>query len=245
MREELQPAFILHVQPYRNTSALVDFLTLDYGRVSGVVKGVYRQSKTMQKMRGQLQPGFPLLISWFGKSDLKTITKLEQYGQAVNLVQAKLFSVLYINELLVRLLRNFDAHPLIYESYQQTLKALSGDIHVEIPLRKFEFTLLQEVGYGIDFRYDALSGLAIDLDQTYLFVEQSGFFPIDADAPDVDQHSVITGQQIIALGNFDFDDLQLRRLAKRITRLALQPHLGGKPLRSRELFGYKRKGKLR
>ncbi len=36
--------------------------------------------------------------------------------------------------------------------------------------------------------------------------------------------------------NNDYAVESVRRDAKRLLRLALQPHLGGKPLRSRELF---------
>jgi DNA repair protein RecO (recombination protein O) len=37
---KLEPAYLLHARPYRNTSVLADFFTLQHGRVNGVVRGV-------------------------------------------------------------------------------------------------------------------------------------------------------------------------------------------------------------
>jgi DNA repair protein RecO (recombination protein O) len=37
---ELQPAWVLHAQPFQNTSLLVDFFSLDYGRLRAVARGV-------------------------------------------------------------------------------------------------------------------------------------------------------------------------------------------------------------
>ncbi|QFG76429.1 hypothetical protein DMB90_01970 [Raoultella planticola] len=39
-----------------------------------------------------------------------------------------------------------------------------------------------------------------------------------------------------ALANREFPDSDALRAAKRFTRIALKPYLGGKPLKSRELF---------
>ena len=35
-RVALQPAYVLHTQPFQNTSLLVDFFTMDYGRIRAV-----------------------------------------------------------------------------------------------------------------------------------------------------------------------------------------------------------------
>ena len=39
-RIALQPAYVLHRTPFQNTSFIVDFFTVDYGRVRAVAKGV-------------------------------------------------------------------------------------------------------------------------------------------------------------------------------------------------------------
>ena len=51
----------------------------------------------------------------------------------------------------------------------------------------------------------------------------------------VDNRS-FTGYELRALAAREFPDGQTLRAAKRFTRMALKPYLGGKPLKSRELF---------
>lgn len=71
----LQPAFILQQRKYRETSLIIDVLTRDFGRISLLAKGV---RKTKSKTAGMLQPFIPLLISYFGKAELKTLTDVER-----------------------------------------------------------------------------------------------------------------------------------------------------------------------
>ena len=49
-------------------------------------------------------------------------------------------------------------------------------------------------------------------------------------------NSSFTGRDLKALASRDFPDASTLRSAKRFTRMALKPYLGGKPLKSRELF---------
>ncbi|MFI3155894.1 MAG: recombination protein O N-terminal domain-containing protein [Methylococcaceae bacterium] len=70
----LQPAFILQQHKYRETSLIIDALTRDFGRVSLLAKGV---RKTKSKTAGMLQPFIPLIISYIGKAELKTLSNVE------------------------------------------------------------------------------------------------------------------------------------------------------------------------
>ena len=70
----LQPAFILQQRKYRETSLIIDVLTRDFGRISLLAKGV---RKAKSKTAGMLQPFIPLLISYFGKAELKTLTDVD------------------------------------------------------------------------------------------------------------------------------------------------------------------------
>ena len=40
-----EPAYVLHVRAYRETSAIIDLLTLQHGRVSVVARGVRRRAR--------------------------------------------------------------------------------------------------------------------------------------------------------------------------------------------------------
>jgi len=65
----------LQQRKYRETSLIIDVLTRDFGRISLLAKGV---RKAKSKTAGMLQPFIPLLISYFGKAELKTLTDVER-----------------------------------------------------------------------------------------------------------------------------------------------------------------------
>lgn len=120
----LEPAFVIHKRPFRNTSLILDLLTRCYGRVSVVAKGVKRGKSPMSRI---CQPFIPLLVSWQGRSDLKTVVGLEvdRARSALTLNGMSLISGLYLNELLLRLCPAGDAYEALYESYEQTLVSLN------------------------------------------------------------------------------------------------------------------------
>ena len=230
MSVELQPAYILHTRPYRDTSMLVDFLTPEFGRITAVARGV-RSRKTPK--RNLLNPFTRLLISFQGKSDLKLLTQFEAEGVHFTLTAKHLFSGFYLNELLVRLLPELDAHPEIYALYEQSLQKLNAQQELEPLLRYFELQLLHELGYGIDFMADAKSGEIITDRQNYCLDPLQGFYLAHAEVP---VNFQFTGQHINAIAHDDFDLPEVKQTAKRITRILLKPLLGSKPLMSRELF---------
>src|SRR5690606_31339497 len=121
-RIELQPAYVVHSRAYRDTSMLVDFFTPDYGRITAVARGV-RKAKSSK--RALLNPFLPLLISVQGKTSLKLLTHVEACAvRAWRLQGERLFSGLYVNELLVRLLPEWDAYQELYADYNVTLETL-------------------------------------------------------------------------------------------------------------------------
>jgi len=227
---ELQPAYVLHAQPFQNTSLLVDFFSLDYGRVRAVAKGARRPTA---KNKALLQPFQPLLISLIGRNELKNLNAIEVSHGALSLQGTRLFSGLYINELLVRLLFSHEAHSALYRSYQQAIIGLCGDRDVMVILRRFELDLLDALGYGLNLHVDCRTGDPITEEGRYLFVVDEGFERINVPS---DSSALFTGAQISCLRNCEFPEKSLSRAAMRITRLALQRLLGDKPLASRELF---------
>jgi len=228
MHIELQPAYILHTRPYRDTSMLVDFITPEFGRITAVARGV-RSRKTPK--RNLLNPFTRLLISYQGKSDLKLLTHFEAEGTHFSLVAKHLFSGFYLNELLVRLLPELDAHPHTFSLYEQSLQALTAQRDLEPLLRHFELHLLAELGYGIDFASDSQSGESIAMDLYYCLDTQSGFYLANSES-----NFQFPGRHIHAIAQREFSDAEVKHTAKRITRALLKPLLGNKPLTSRELF---------
>lgn len=234
MRGDNQSAFVLHTRDYRDSSLLVEFLTAEHGRISGVVRGVRGQGKSARQRRGIMQAFVPLTISWSGKTDLKQIQHFEATASPVHLPGQSLFSGFYLNELLIRLLQHYDDSPFWFGLYWQALQGLASSEPDDQVLRRFELALLDALGYGIDLRSDVNDGAAIVAGILYQFDASEGFRRVSS-PEGLPAHSLFRGEELSALAEGQFTDA-VRRSAKRLCRLALLPHLGDKPLKSRELF---------
>ncbi|MGB4249052.1 MAG: DNA repair protein RecO [Pseudohongiellaceae bacterium] len=233
-RIDLQPAYVLHTQPFQNTSLLVDFFCLDHGRIRAVAKGARRPKS---RTRALLQPFQPLLVTLAGRAELKTLTAVEGSVNAFNLQGTRLFSGMYLNELLVRLLLFNEGHPELYRSYQQAIIGLHGDRDLQQILRCFELKLLDALGYGFNREDDCTTGQPIDPDALYLFHPDVGFERVAGHTEaHVGNPALFSGSDILSLGSNLSDDRVVSNAARRLTRMALQAHLGDKPLVSRELF---------
>ena len=229
----LQPAYLLHSRPFRDTSLLLDFLTRDYGRISAVARGV-RTPKSPHK--GLLQLFTPLQVSFAGRHELKTLRNVELLAEVQILKGQRLFSALYMNELLVRLVHGREAEAPLFDAYEETLARLAGE-ELEAVLRGFELTLLEALGYGIAFEGDAATGEVLAAEGWYHFEAESGFIRVAAPGEaEVRERRYYPGEALIAIGRHDFSDPDTRRVAKRLLRGALGHHLGDRPLLSRALF---------
>jgi len=225
---ELYPAFVLHAKPYRDTSLIVDFFTKDYGCVSAVARGA-RSHRS--KLRGLIQPFVPLLINCFGKSELQTLRTVEPSGVMHYLTSHALISGLYLNELLIRLLHRSDPHPELFDAYEQALGRLQAEDSIEKSLREFEKQLLQEIGYGLHLVVDAQSEMPISPEKYYRFIEGQGVFQVE------ETHAeAVSGKALLAIEKNDFQDKETLKAAKLVLRRAIQPLLGNKPIKTRELF---------
>lgn len=231
MRTELQHGYILHARPFRDTSLIIDCLTRDWGRLSLLARG-WRAGKSRQKPA--LQPFTPMLLSWQGKSDLKTLIHAETAGAHFPLQGLGLYAALYLNELLVRLLPVQDAHVVLTAVYEEALAALlpvTTVLAAEPVLRRFELNLLAHLGYGFDFSADA-QGQPIRPDWLYHFVPEHGFSP----ALPHGRGLALPGAHLLAMAAQDWSERAVQRSAKALLRAVLQPLLGARPLLSRELF---------
>jgi DNA repair protein RecO (recombination protein O) len=144
-----------------------------------------------------------------------------------------LYAGLYLNELLLRLLRDDDPHPRLFEGYEETLEELTASVDPEPALRNFERLLLKECGYELTLAHVAESGDAIVPGAAYRYVPDVGFYRV---SESVDDRLVFDGATLLAIAESDFAGERTRRAAKQIMRRALAPHLGDKPLRSRALY---------
>ncbi len=230
-RIELAPAFVLHQRPYRETSALLEVFTHAQGRVGLIARGA---RAPRSRRRGELQPFRALRLSWIERGELGTLTGVESAAPGPPLSGRALYSALYLNELLVRLLTRNDPHPVLFERYAHALEALAADAgNVEPTLRLFEKHLLQETGYGLLLDVDCESGEPLRSDALYDYHLEAG--PVEV-AADTRQGFLFPGSSLLALAAEGELDAAALRDAKRLMRAALSLYLGGKPLKSRELF---------
>ncbi|OON37604.1 DNA repair protein RecO [Izhakiella australiensis] len=227
--EGWQRAFVLHGRPWSETSLLLDLFTEHNGRVRVLAKGA--RAKRSQ-LKGTLQPFTPLLVRWGGRGEMKFLRSAEAVSLALPLSGTTLYCGLYVNELLSRVLEHETPFSELFFDYLYCIQALAADDGSPEPtLRRFELALLGQLGYGVDFLHCAGSGEPVSAGMTYSYREERGFI-----ASLVINNRSFTGHHLHALAQREFPDADTLRAAKRFTRMALKPYLGGKPLKSQELF---------
>jgi DNA repair protein RecO (recombination protein O) len=245
----LQPAYIIHQRPYRDTSAIVEVFTESHGRHSLVARGLKRPKS---KLKGLLQPFQPLLLSWVSKSELGTLTDAELFSRPVTIKAKYLPGAFYLNELIMHLLQRHDAHDDLFATYHQTLKNLqqlngepADELRWQAYLRMFELALLQSTGYGLVLDHDVDSNLPIDTSIRYEYIVDHG--PVRDYDKSLQRHAVgISGAALLMLADekrllaicqqTDEASRELFRDAKRLLRTVIDFHLGHRTLHSRVLF---------
>lgn len=221
-------AFVIHSRPYRETSQLVEVFTREQGRQSLVAKGS-RQPRS--PLKGLLQPFVPLRLGFAGKGELKNLHSAEASAPAISLAGPALYSGLYLNELIYYLLEIQTPFDEVFDAYHKTLKKLANGDEIEPCLRHFEFYMLNVLGYGVDFTQDAETGEAIRPGGWYGYRPESGFIALAQAEP-----GAYPGEHLQALAELDLSRAEVLVSAKRFSRQALGPYLGGRALRSRALF---------
>jgi len=225
----LQPAYVLHHRPYRDSSLLLELLTHGNGRLGVVARGARRPKSSW---RGLLQPFTPLLISYSLRGELGTLTGAEADGARRSLPPDRLLDGYYLNELLLRLVTRFDACPDVYREYACALAALAAGEHETRTLRLFEKRLLDALGYGLNLSHDALDGEPLQAQRSYVYRLERG--PV---AMDVAEGALcFSGQSLLALGSETLEESSSLADARRLLRAALDLYTGQKPLRTRELL---------
>ena len=223
----LQPAFVLHTRPYRETSLLINALTMEYGKISLVARGI-RKKKSAQP--AILQPLIPLLISYSGRTTLYMLQQVETNGPSYNLKERILLSTFYLNELLIKLLPDEEPHDNIFIYYKNTLEKLTCTTNLEMELRLFEKQLLKTLGYGIELTKTTLNEI-IEPQEYYSYQFEHGFSRTLPNTPEC-----FSGNSLLAFADEKLETEDDLENAKRLTRIIITSLLNHRPLRSRELF---------
>ena len=139
-------AYLLNAYAWSETSVIAHVFSREYGLVVGVAKGAKRPYSVMRPILSHFHP---LLLSWSGQGEVKTLTRAENNGFFP--IQGRaLMPAWYMNELLLKFMAPEDPHPELFDIYTDCLKQLANGHNENIVLRRFEWQLLEEAGYGVE-----------------------------------------------------------------------------------------------
>lgn len=225
----MEQAFVLHRWPYQEHALLLDLLLSNDTRIRAIAK--YARS-SRSRHRGAFEPFQMLDIELIGRGELKTVRHVDVIKRHL-LVADRVYSGLYVNELTQRLLREHIHAEGIFTAYANTLSLLAADVDQNAVLRRFEWQLLQSLELLDSFSHEAAAGEPIQPDICYRYEPGIGFL-VAGPSERLDQQ--IPGALILQMANFAIEDSKVMQQFRAILRRALSPHLGDKPLKSRELL---------
>ncbi|WP_158589062.1 DNA repair protein RecO [Alginatibacterium sediminis] len=225
-------AYVLHSRPYRETSQLLTVFSSEYGKLGLVARG--SRSKN-SKLRGILQPFVPLRLEFRAGDGLQNLYQAEALEMSIPLFKERLYSALYLNELLYYLLDERSEYQAVFTSYQNTLFELAGQGTIAPQLRKFELILFSELGYAVAPPAEWF----VEKDPRWFSYDiETGFYPLQYPTK---TQQCFSQQQLYSLANFDAEHPQELELVKRFCRLLSSQLLAGRTLKSRELFTSRKK----
>jgi len=231
-RGEQQPAFVLHTYPFRETSLIVETFTRDFGRVPLVARGARRPRSPL---RGVLLAFQPLLLSWSGKSELRTLHRAEWQGGFSPVCGAALVCGFYLNELLLKLLARDDPHEGLFGAYVESVAALGRGERQGSCLRRFEVRLLRELGYALTLDRDVSSGEPVDPLTRYAYIIDRGPVAVGGDTS-LETTVELSGRTLLDMQAEDYSNGETLQESKALMRMLINHHLGTQTLHTRQLL---------
>ena len=153
---------LLSVRRHGETSAIIEVFTQDRGRHAGVVRG-----GTGRKIAPILQPGAQLDVAWRARLEdhIGTFT-VEPVRSRAALVMGDRLALAGLNAVTALLsfcLPDREAHQELYRRSEQLLDLLGQNEVWPLAYLKWEVSLLEEMGYGLDLSVCAVTGGSDDL----------------------------------------------------------------------------------
>ena len=232
----LEPSFVIHTRPFQETSLIADMFTRSYGMVSVLAKGARRPKSKLKIIQ---TPSSLFSISWIGKNELKTLIDCE-IKQYFDSPPRSYNALVYLNELITKLLQKEDPHEEIFDQYLKVCNFLkeANKGELEVNLRMFELILLREIGYGLDLINEASSKKKINEDSTYRFDPTTGFLLLTESDQEAEK-SLFKGRDILNFSRGNLENLNTRKASKQIMRQAIDFHLKTNSLKIREYLSSK------
>lgn len=211
-----QSAFVLHARPYREQHYILELLTAEQGRLSAIHKG--ERPELFRILRVRLS----------GQQELKQLSDWS-YTEPATLQDGRpLLEAMYVNELCMRLLPRFQADERFFGTYASTLLQLPlGGKVAQAALRFFERRLLEQLGFGIDYRRALDSGGWIRDNTCYRFEPALGLCEWGHSRP-------IPGAAIMNMNRNDWLDAEAQHWGLRLHWQRINHLLEGRPCYTRQ-----------
>ncbi len=170
---------ILGTRRHGETSAIVEVMTREHGRHMGMVRG--GRSRRMQPL---LQPGNHVDLTWWARLDehMGSFT-IEPLGfAAARFIETPV--ALYGIQLVaahLRLLPERDPQGALYETLRLIIEHFDDPLSAGELLLRFEVMMLEELGFGLDLRECAATGVRENL--IYVSPKSGRAVCADAGAP--------------------------------------------------------------
>jgi DNA repair protein RecO (recombination protein O) len=243
--------YVLHSYPYRETSLILQAWTEKHGRIGLVAKGARRPKSASRAVLVAFQP---LVLDWFGRSELRTLKSAEPAAPATPLAGANLMSAFYMNELLLKLTTREDPHEGLFAAYDEAITQLrqlsrvvprtavpgvseagAPGAPIEPILRRFELALLQELGYAVELAHEAGTHAPIEPQRDYWYVVEKGPIAAPGQGEAPGNAVRLRGLTLIDLERGRFEDPVTVAQAKQLMRLLIHHCLNGQELATRAL----------
>jgi DNA repair protein RecO (recombination protein O) len=231
VRIEDQPAFVLHARPWRETSLLVEVLTLEHGRLGLVARGVQGPKKHV--LRAALQPLQHVRLTAVLRGELAQLRAAEALDAAPRLVGDAMLAGFYVAELVLRLAPRQDPAPALYAAFGEVRQRL-GVPGLAWTLRRFERDLLEAIGLGFEYGLDG-DGEDIDPAARYRLDPEHGPRRLHHDGDAADRSNAATGRALLSLAADIAPESADMASLRRALRGVLSHHIGPRGLKSWEL----------
>ena len=162
MIEWTEDGTILAMRRHGESSAIVEVFTQDHGRHAGVVRG-----GASRKMAAHLQPGSHVSATWKARLDEHLgsflIEPIRSRAPALMMDRVALAGLNAITALLSRCLAERDPHPTLYRTTELLLDLGPDPDLWPLAYLRWELALLDDLGFGLDFKCCAVTGATDDL----------------------------------------------------------------------------------
>ena len=236
MRVQKEDCFVLRTTPFSESSLIVDTFSRNYGRLNLLAKGARRMNSAF---RGTIRPFQYLVANWSGKGKVPNLTNAAYKSLYVQFQGERLYGAFHLNELIIRLLHDYDPHPALFEEYRIAIDKLADSENLFHTVRVFEKRLLTDIGYALVLETEANRKTPIHRERFYEYDFEAGPIPISERSS-----GSVAGETLLAISREKFESTQVQLESRILLGRAVEQYLGSRALRCRGIYNQTVRGLL-